>query len=96
MKVILAATARADLREIGLRIASDNTPRAITFVQELMDRCLSLSEHPERFPVAVERKLPLHKMTHAGYLIFYTVGDSKVDILRIVHGARDWSKLFDV
>ena len=97
MKVTFAAAARGDLRDIGFYIAHDNAPRSITFVEELRDRCLALSNQAERFPVATQlRGRPLHKLTHAGYLIFYTIEPSHVEVLRIVHGSRDWSQMFEI
>lgn len=44
MKVRLTQEAIADLRDIGHWIALDDPERAITFVQELADKCLSLSD----------------------------------------------------
>lgn len=35
MKVRFATSAKRDLREIALRIAEDNVPRSITFVEEV-------------------------------------------------------------
>jgi plasmid stabilization system protein ParE len=40
MKVILSQAAIADLLEIGHWIALDDPQRAITFVQELAEKCL--------------------------------------------------------
>jgi|SRR5688500_11551584 toxin ParE1/3/4 len=94
MKVRYAPLARVDLREIGLRIAADNLPRSITFVEELVDRCASLAWQPERFPrVEQVQGVPLHKMTHGKYLVLYAITADSVRVLRIVHGARDWVHL---
>ena len=94
MKVEIARPARNDLTAIGDEIAKDNPARAGSFVDELIDRCLSLSIHPERFPVALARpRRAIRKMTHGNYLIFYVVGADQIDILRVVHSARDWVAL---
>lgn len=71
MKIEIARSARNDLTAIGDEIAKDNPARACSFVDELIDRCLSLSEHPERFPVALARPdRSVRKMTHGNYLTF--------------------------
>ncbi|HEY0130718.1 MAG TPA: type II toxin-antitoxin system RelE/ParE family toxin [Allosphingosinicella sp.] len=46
MKVRITQAALADLRDIGHWIALDDPERAITFVQELAEKCLSLSDRP--------------------------------------------------
>ena len=96
MKVIIGFGARADLTEIGDRIALDNPMRAFTFVDELEARCETLDPHPERFPVVGQfGSRPVHKLGHAGYLIFYVLAPSHIEVLRITHGSRDWLGMFD-
>jgi plasmid stabilization system protein ParE len=91
MKIVFADAARGDLRAIALHIADDNPPRAISFVQEIRDRCGSLSRHAERFPEATRIDgVLVRKITHANYLIFYAVAADTIEILRIIHSARDW------
>lgn len=94
MKVRLSRQASADLEGIADWIATDNPSRAFTFVQELRQRCTTLSEHPRRFPVATEQsRSDLRKMTHKRYIVFYRVHGDSVEIVRIVNGARDLSAL---
>lgn len=79
---------------VGEWIAHDDPQRAISFMQELRDRCLSLADRPSRFPVA--RRIGVNafrKLTYRGYLIFYLVRADCVEIVHVVHGARDWSTL---
>jgi plasmid stabilization system protein ParE len=51
VRVRLSARARLDLEEIGDWIAADDAQAAQRFVASLVDRCLSLAEHPGRCPV---------------------------------------------
>lgn len=44
MKVIITAAAKNDLREIGAFIHSHHPKRAISFTDELLDRCNGLVE----------------------------------------------------
>ena len=95
MKVRLTAAARADLEEIGDWIARDDPIRALSSTRELQGRCLSLTRLPARFPIVLEVKGGgLRTLSHHGYAIFYLVTADGVDVLRIVHGARDWAALF--
>ena len=79
-----------DLEAIGNWIAEDNPERAITFIDELLDRCRSLADHPLRFPVlARDYGKEVRKLTHRNFLILYVVAADAVEIVHIVHGARD-------
>ncbi|HMG46450.1 MAG TPA: type II toxin-antitoxin system RelE/ParE family toxin [Allosphingosinicella sp.] len=94
MKVRFNASAEADLEAIGDWIAEDDPGRAASFVVELRERCLSLTDKPNRFPVA--RRTGGHvfrKLVHRDYLIFYRVLADRVDIVHVLHGARDWTGL---
>jgi toxin ParE1/3/4 len=96
MKVILGPPARADLGEIARWIARDNPARASSFVDELEAKCAGLAIHPLRFPVVRQgRGFVVRKRVHGSYLIFYRLGETHVEVMRIVHSARDWATLFD-
>jgi toxin ParE1/3/4 len=83
--------ARDDLREIGDWIAKDNPARAMSFVDELIERALSLAQNPQRFPVALERaNMQVRKATCQSYLIFYIVHESRVEVIRVMRASRNW------
>ena len=94
MRVRLTRSAKEDLIGITDWIARDNPMRAITFARELQARCLSLADRPGRFPIArTVRGAAIRKLAYRDYLIFYVVGATSVDVLHILHGARDWRTL---
>ncbi|HEX4739693.1 MAG TPA: type II toxin-antitoxin system RelE/ParE family toxin [Allosphingosinicella sp.] len=94
MKIVLSPEAVGDLRTIARWIAADNPQRAESFVNELERACGSLSRRPSRFPVALNlHGEPIRKRVHRDYLIFYRVKAKQVEIVRILHGARDWAAL---
>jgi plasmid stabilization system protein ParE len=94
VKVALTPDALADLKEIGRWIAQDNPPRARSFVKNLRDASFSLGRQSQRFPVALQSAgSPIRKRLYHGYLIFYRVEAEVVQVLRIVHGSRDWAAL---
>jgi len=94
MKVVLTQAALADLRDIGHWIALDNPERAVTFVRELGEKCLDLGEHPLLYPLAPEIGQEVRKRRHQRYLILYRIAGSRIEILHVVHGARDYRTLF--
>ncbi|MFL6863572.1 MAG: type II toxin-antitoxin system RelE/ParE family toxin [Allosphingosinicella sp.] len=94
MKVRLTKPAEADLDEIVSWIAGDDPARADSFGAELWERCQSLASRPQRFPLALHASgFDVRKLVHRDYLIFYLVLDDRVEVLRIVHGSRNWGAL---
>ncbi len=94
MKVVLTQTALADLRSIGDWIARDDPDRAITFVHELRAKCLSRAEKPQSYPVATNIGTDIRKCGHRRYLILYRITHERIEVVHVVHGARDYARLF--
>lgn len=94
MKVVLTQAALADLRDIGHWIALDDPERAVTFVRELGEKCMGLADGPLRYPSAPEIGNGVRKRRHGRYLILYRIERERVEILHVVHGARDYRALF--
>ncbi|HXG80274.1 MAG TPA: type II toxin-antitoxin system RelE/ParE family toxin [Sphingomicrobium sp.] len=94
MIVELTAEAEQDIERIGDWIAADNPARAESFVEELLAACKSLADFPERFPLVprYERHGVRHRV-HGNYLIFYRVGNGRVVVLHVLHGAMDYAGL---
>lgn len=94
MKVDISAAAEADLVDIAEYIRRDSIPRAHSFVQELLDSCEAISAVPFSFPLVPRyRTLGLRRKVHGNYLIFYRVGEDRIEVVRIVHGAREIDRL---
>lgn len=95
LPVIITPLAQSDIEAISDYIAQDNPGKARAFARELIDKCLSLSENPARYPLA--ERLPgsrVRKATHGNYLIFYLVYPERVSIARVLHGASDYEAKF--
>lgn len=94
MKVRLTERALADLKAIARWIGPDNPARADSFSAELRRACLGLGSNPLRFPVADRiGDSEIRKRVHGRYLILYRVRIGEVEVLRVVHGARNWAAL---
>ncbi|ODV41265.1 plasmid stabilization protein [Cupriavidus sp. UYMMa02A] len=97
MVVRLTPLAETELEAIADYIARDNPRRALSFVQELRDRCLSLADMPLAFPLVprYEDRGIRHRV-HGNYQIFYRVmGDppARIDVLHVLHSARNYAAL---
>jgi toxin ParE1/3/4 len=92
--VIFSPEAEADLQEIGDYIAQDNPRRALSFVRELFEHALRLTDTPYAYPKRDDLSPGLMMAVHGSYLILFRVGNEHIEIVRITHGARDLSRLF--
>jgi toxin ParE1/3/4 len=82
------------LRAISEFIAKDNPRRAMTFIDELEQHCRTLAAKPRAHPVLLgQENSGVRKAVHRNYLIFYREVESTVEILHILHGARNWELL---
>lgn len=95
MKVIITPRAQSDMEAISKFIAAENPARALTYIDEIIDRCLTLADNPERFPLA-ERLASkgVRKLNHGNYLIFYRVYRDRITVARVLHAATDYAARF--
>ena len=94
MKVVFTRNAEADLEAIGDWIAQDNPGRALTVLAELAKACKTIGRTPRRFALVDRQRDPaLRRRIHGNYLIFYEVRLNAVEILHVIHGARDYGRM---
>jgi toxin ParE1/3/4 len=92
--VVFAKEALDDLDRIAATIAEENPKRAVGFIRELRQRCEGLADMPHRFQLVPRYEREGVRRRIAGnYLIFYRVGEGSVEILHILHGARDYEQI---
>lgn len=85
---------RRDLDEILDRIAIHNSRAAVAFVERLEKKCYELAENPDMGFLRDELAPDLRCWPVRKYLIFYRPIDDGIEIVRVVHGARDLDRLF--
>ena len=94
MKVIFSRNAEQDLEDIGDWIAQDNPSRAASFVVELRGACRAIGRAPTSYPLVDKLRDPkLRRRIYGNYLIFYDIGSAAVEILHVLHGARDYATI---
>jgi toxin ParE1/3/4 len=90
MKVVITAAAKADLLAIRRTIETDNPTRALSFVEELLDRCLALADTPRAYPLVPRyERFGIRRCVHGRYLIFYRLQPEQIEVIHILQGARD-------
>ncbi|MEO5331554.1 MAG: type II toxin-antitoxin system RelE/ParE family toxin [Magnetococcus sp. YQC-5] len=85
-----------DLIDIGDYIAKDNRANARRFVDKLIEQCQRIEKSPLAYPRR-ENLVPGLRMASMGhYAIFFRVLGDVVRIERVLHGARDMTRLFEL
>jgi plasmid stabilization system protein ParE len=91
MRVALAVSAEADLKEIADWIGADDWDQAELFRRALLEKCGTLGSNPRRYSlVRYAAARNLRKLSYRDYLIFYRVLETEVEVVRVIHGKRDW------
>ncbi len=94
MKVVVTEAAFDDMRHISRTIGDDNPARAVTFVEELHTCCLKLAHMPRAFPLLPgHEEAGIRRRAYGEYLIFYRLAGDRVEVLHVVHGARDYERI---
>ena len=92
MKIRFTDEAKADLLQIGDYIARDNPTRALSFVEELEQKCRAIAASPMAFSLVPRyEQYAIRRCVYENYLIFYRIEDEQITVLHIVHGAMDYS-----
>ncbi len=90
-----SAQAEADLDEIDDYIAANNPARAESFIEELYRKALNIGTAPLAYPKRSDFGPDLRTALHKPHLIVFRVTTNAVEIVRIIHGARDLPRLFE-
>jgi toxin ParE1/3/4 len=92
--VVVTAEAEADLDQITTYIAERSIEIALNFVQELREKCESLADAPRGYPLVPRLEhLGIRRHPFGNYLIFYRVGTNAIEVVHVLHGARDDERL---
>jgi toxin ParE1/3/4 len=87
--------ARLDLIEAGLYIAEGNPEAADRFHDALNKTLQRLLQHPQLGRARPELGRELRSFPHRQYVIYYRPTDRGVEVVRVLHGARDIPPLFE-
>lgn len=97
MRVIVSAPARADIADIYSYLKKEAGPRmARAIVADIYERCSGLKRMPERYAFLPGfETIGYRKRVFRNYLIIYQIGQARIEVIRVVHGASDYSKLLN-
>jgi toxin ParE1/3/4 len=93
-RALVTRQAREDLLAIWTYIAADNTAAADRVLDAIDQRCALLAENPAFGPARPDIAPQLRYSPVGSYLIFYRQVAEGVEIVRVLHGARNLRAIF--
>ena len=96
-QLVLSPSAEEDIVEIGEFIARRNPERSVTFVRELREFMQAVADAPGIGRVRDDLAGQPHSIIFRRYpyVVYYEpLPSSGVQILRVLHGARDHKQIF--
>jgi len=88
--------AESDLLEIGRYIARDNIDAALRMLDRIDEKCEMLARNPLLGGVWAELGENIRHFTVRPYVIIYRPMDDGIELVRVLHGARDIPAIFKV
>jgi toxin ParE1/3/4 len=93
-RLVRAALARADLQEIWSYVAEDDLRAADALIDRLDRAAQMLAERPFIGRLRPDIHADVRGFSVGRYLLIYRPIKGGVEIVRVVHGARDLARLF--
>ncbi|MEN9574915.1 MAG: hypothetical protein RL514_2770 [Verrucomicrobiota bacterium] len=87
--------ARLDLCDIWEYIADDNVSAADRLVEEIDAQCKFLARMPEIGRLREELSPHLRSWVVGNYVIFYRPQPNGIEVIRVLHGRRNFPALFN-
>ena len=93
MKLVFSAQAREDLLEIEEYIGQANPRAAMNFLDKIMNRCEQIGQFPGIGRRRFELKTGYRSLVEGQYIILYRVSNHQVEVVRVLHGKRDFEQI---
>lgn len=90
MKIVWSEPARQDLRDIFTYIAEDNPNAARTLLNEIKERAVLLQDNPSLGRLGRIEDTRELVLTGTSFILPYRVKDLQIQILAVLHGAKQW------
>lgn len=94
MRLLSTPAAERDLIDIWTYIATDNPDAADRLLDAIADRIEQLRKHPRMGRLRPDIAADARFLPIGNYVVLYRLTDEVVEIVRVVHGARDVTSLF--
>ena len=92
-QIVHSKKAREDLLSIWAYIAEDNTKAADRLLDDINEKCLLLGKNPKLGQARPDIARTMRYFPIKNYLILYQESQKGIEIIRVLHGARDLNEI---
>jgi len=92
--IIRSPEADADIYEAAAYIASNNLDAAIRWIDTIDEKLRLLAEFPGLGTAREELGRAVRSLPVGNYLIFYRQANDGIEVVRVLHGARNLRQFF--
>ena len=92
-KPFYTSAAYQDLADILNYIARDNPTAALDWVEKIEAKCVLVAENPSIGELQPQLGVGVRASAVGRYVIFHRATDERVEILRVIAGDRDTTRL---
>ncbi|WP_157017666.1 type II toxin-antitoxin system RelE/ParE family toxin [Mesorhizobium xinjiangense] len=93
MGFTLRPQAEADIETIARHIAADSPPATLRRYDKILSACRQLGDMPGTGVARFDIRPQLRMLPVGNYLLLYRETEEGAEIVRVIHGAREWWKL---
>jgi toxin ParE1/3/4 len=93
--ILRSSQALLDVAEIALHIAVDNPDAADHWLEQVDEKFRLLAQMPEMGRKRLDLAPGLRSLPVSNYVIFYRPVTNGIQVIRVLHGARDIPALFE-
>jgi toxin ParE1/3/4 len=93
-RIIQSPAAQADIDEIAAYVSRDSLEAALRLIDTFGEKFELLSDFPGAGPAREELGPGLRSFPVGNYVIFYRKLSDGIELVRVLHGARNLRKLF--
>jgi toxin ParE1/3/4 len=94
MSFVLRPQAEEDIFVIARYIADHNPRAALDWRLDILNACRMLGEMPRSGVSRDDVRLGLRMFPKGNYLILFEIVENGIAVTRVIHGSRNWPKLF--
>jgi toxin ParE1/3/4 len=94
MRILRTPAAERDLIDIWTYIATDSPDAADRLLDAIADRIAQLLAHPRLGRLRPDIAADARFLPVGNYVVLYRLDGETIQIVRVVHGARDVTSLF--
>ncbi len=95
-RIVRRPKAEQDLDDIFNWIADQSPANADRYIARIISTIRHVAEMPQMGTLRLPSHLNIRSFPVGNHLVFYQLIDAGIEVIRVIHGARDWENDEDI